>query len=113
MPVPQTHPPASSASVTHAYIPNPPPLPPPSPPKLDRRYGAYIFVAGFVGKQVVWEIAQRNIKEIHEKQHKEAAEALEQAYADGRRLAAMKRAMILAEIAENEAKEKAAGGVKR
>ncbi|GAB5035643.1 Hypothetical protein NocV09_02800630 [Nannochloropsis oceanica] len=66
------------------------------------RYGAMIIVTGFVGKQLVWYVAQSNIKEIHEKQHKEASEALEKAYADGRRLAAMKRARILAEIAEVE-----------
>ena len=30
-----------------------------------------IIVTGFVGKQLVWYVAQSNIKEIHEKQHKE------------------------------------------
>jgi hypothetical protein len=60
----------------------------------------------------VWYVAQRNIKEINEKQHKEAAENLEKAYADGRRFAALKRAQILAEIAANEeaAAKAAAGG---
>jgi hypothetical protein len=29
------------------------------------------MITGFVGKQLVWEIAQSNIKEIHQKQHEE------------------------------------------
>ncbi|TFJ82023.1 hypothetical protein NSK_006691 [Nannochloropsis salina CCMP1776] len=66
------------------------------------KYGIAIMITGFVGKQLVWEIAQSNIKEIHQKQHEEASEALERAYADGRRLAALKRARILAQIAEVE-----------
>ena len=38
---------------------------------FSNRYGAMIIVTGFVGKQLVWYVAQSNIKEIHEKQHKE------------------------------------------
>ena len=38
---------------------------------FSNRYGAMIIVTGFVGKQLVWYVAQSNIKEVHEKQHKE------------------------------------------
>lgn len=118
-----------------------------------RRYAAYIFVGGFVGKQLVWELAQHNIKEQHDRHNREAQQHLEkvmdcvewieclpwclrvvlffahvpflnhphltfsltrthhttqhstQAYADGRRLAALKRAH-LAEAAEEEARQR-------
>lgn len=46
-------------------------LPPFHSSPLSFRYGAMIIVTGFVGKQLVWYVAQSNIKEIHEKQHKE------------------------------------------
>ena len=42
-----------------------------------RRYAAYIFVGGFVGKQLVWELAQRDIKEMHDKHNREAQQHLE------------------------------------
>lgn len=48
-----------------------------------RRYAAYIFVGGFVGKQLVWELAQAQIKEQHDRHHREAQEALEKVQSVG------------------------------